>query len=67
MSDSNFVFFVMGLRYNSCLMMVWRKPIISSDLYGGLMEAVTEVEIVVDPCASMMSTMGEIVDFRLVL
>ena len=65
MSDNNFVFVVIGLRYTSCFLMMWNYLLKSTALYGGLMEAVAEVGIVVGTCAQMVSSMGAVVGYAL--
>ena len=42
-------------------MVMWTETLRSSDLYGGLMEEVDEVGILVGPCDRMMSSMGAVV------
>ena len=63
MSDRNFLFVRMGLRYTIRLPMMCRYQQIISSLYVGLMEAVDEVGIVLCPCACMMSSMGYLVGY----
>ena len=38
-------------------MMMWREPLRISDLYGGFMEALDEVDILVGTYARMISSM----------
>ena len=47
----------MGLRYTGRFMMMWREPLRISDLYGGFMEALDEVDILVGTYARMISSM----------
>ena len=51
----------MGLRYTISFLMMWREPLISSDLYVGLMEVVSEVGIVVGTFDRMTSSMVAVV------
>ena len=62
MSDNNFVFVMMGLRYTSRFLMMWRDSLRSSDLHVGLMEAVDEFGIVVSACACMISIIEGILE-----
>ena len=51
----------MGLRCTGRFLIMRREPLISSALYGGLMDAVAEAGISVGPCYRMISSMGEVV------
>ena len=50
----------MGLRCTRYFLIMCKEPLISSALYGFLMEEVAEVGIVVGPCYWMMSSMVEL-------
>ena len=61
MSDRSFLFVRLGLRYTSQFLVMWREPLISSTLYVGLMEVVSEVGIVVGTFDRMTSSMVAVV------
>ena len=53
MSDNNILFVIMGLRYMSLIMVMWRYPLIISALNGILMDTVSEVGRLVDMCTDV--------------